>query len=64
MNKEKILQDLEKRIDRNQYLADYFAKNNAGGLELWDFYRGKVEGLQLSKAVVENMGDNMERKRT
>ena len=57
MTKEKLIKDLEKRIDRNQYLADYFAKDNAQGLDLWDFYRGKVEGLKVAKRLVECMHD-------
>ena len=57
MTKERIIGDLEKRIERNQYLADYFARDNARGLNLLDFYRGKVEGLKVAKCLVELMED-------
>lgn len=56
MTKEKIIEDLAKRLDRNKYLADYFAGDDSLGL--WDFYRGKVEGLQIAKCLVEAMHDD------
>lgn len=56
MTKDKILEELKKDIDRNKYLADYFAGND--DLGLWDFYRGKVEGLQIAECLVGAMHDD------
>ena len=51
-NKEKLIEELEKRIERTQYMSDYFQDDDILGDWYWDFCRGKKEGLKVALGLI------------